>query len=409
MTRSILAIILALSALAAGPALAAEELKIGALFPLTGPLSLDGRNMLQAVEILTEMQNERGGINGRKIKLAIGDAVDVKTGRSEAERLINVEGVKLIVGTYASAISYAATEVAERHSVFYWEANAVADAITERGFKYTFRPSIKGSNVGAVGAKFIKEVLAPKFGIAPEKLRLAIVHEDSIFGTTGGDAFAKYSKEAGLNVVETAKYVRTSTDLSSVVLRVKAAQPDVIFMTSYIPDGSLFIKQAKQLGLRPKAIFTYGVFNDPPALEALGADIENLFCISWPAGGINMAVLSKQDQADVNEFIRRYKGRHKVDRVPQFSFGAYAGTKALYDLVLPKAASLEPAALRAAALRIDLPEGGTAYGFGIKFAENGQNLKSYNVVWQWQDRDVYIVHPERLATRPPVFKPSFTR
>ncbi len=388
---------------------AAEEVKVGALFPLSGPLSDGGTHTFYGVKIATEMYNERGGWNGKRIKLVVADAVDVKTGRSEAERLITVEGVKFIIGTYGSQIAFATTEVAERHRAFYWETIAVADAITERGFKYTFRPNCKGSQGGELAAQYFRDELPRKLGMNPKEMRIAVVYEDSIWGTTAATSFINLAKEAGLNLVETVYYKNPATDLSSVVLRVKDSRADVIYMTSYLPDGTLFIKQSKQLGLRPKAIFTYGIFNDPPVYEALGNDTENLFCFSWPIGGIDASVLPKRDQADYNEFIKRYKLQYKEQRVHQFSFGGYAGAKVLYDHVLSKVSTLEAPALRAAALSIDIPTPGTAYGYGVKFAENGENLRTFFVLWQWQGGDVYIVYPDKLATRKPIFKPPFTK
>ena len=391
-------------ALAMTGAAAADDLRIGVLLPLTGPSSDGGRDMQRGFEIATEMQNDQGGVNGRKVTLVTADAADVKTGRSEAERLIQVEGAKVIMGTYVSAIAFAATEVAERARVFYWEVNSVADAITDRGFKYTFRPSIKGSNVGQVGVDFIKGELAPKLGIAPDKLRLVIVSEDSIFGSTAAKAIEQYAKGANMQVVESVSYNRASNDLSSVVLRARSARPDVVFIASYIPDGTLFLKQSKQMGLRPKAIFTYGVFNDMNVKEALGDDIENLFCVSWPAGGVEPEKLTPEAGRDYAAFSSRFKDRFKVDRVPQFSAAAFAGASTLYRQVLAKAPSLDADALRKSALAVDVPDGSSAYGFGIKFGPDGQNERSHNVVWQWQAGTPSIVWPAQLATRPPSFE-----
>ena len=387
-----------------GTAHAKEDLRVGVLLPLTGPSADGGRDMQRGFEIATEMRNEQGGVNGQKVILIAADAIDVKTGRSEAERLIQVEGAKIIMGTYVSAIAFAATEVAERARTFYWEVNSVADAITERGFKYTFRPSIKGSNVGQVGIDFIKGQLAPKLSIAPDKLRLAIVFEDSIFGSTAAKAVEQYAKNAGVPVVESISYNRSSNDLSSVVLRARSARPDVVFIASYIPDGTLFLKQSKQMGLKPKAIFTYGVFNDMNVREALGEEIENLFCVSWPAGGVEPEKLTPEVGREYEAFAARFKERYKVDRVPQFSAAAFAGATALYRDVLAKSASLDADDLRSAALAVDVPDGSSAYGFGIKFGPDGQNQRSYNVVWQWQAGTPSIVWPARLATRPPSFE-----
>jgi len=383
----------------------AEEIKIGVLLPLTGPSSDGGRDMQRGFEIATEMQNEKGGIKGDTIKLIMADAVDVKTGRSEAERLIQSQGVKIIMGTYVSAIAFAATEVAERERTFYWEVNSVADAITERGFRYTFRPSIKGSNVGEVGIDFIKGDLARNLGLEPSKLRLAILHEDSIFGSTAAKAIDQYAKAAGVPIVESVSYNRSSNDLSSVVLRAKAARPDVIFLASYIPDGTLLLQQAKQVGLRPKAIFTYGVFNDPVIRDALGEDVNNLYCISWPAGGVELDKLAAGPREDYRAFSERFKSRFKVDRVPQFAAAAFAGASALYNDIIAKAKSLDADALREAALSVDIQGSQTAYGFGIKFGPDGQNQRSHNVAWQWQAGVPSIVWPAPLATRSPNFGP----
>ena len=390
-------------ALASLQSSAAEEINIGVLLPLTGPSSDGGRDLQHGFEIATEMQNERGGVHGDKINLIMADAMDVKTGRSEAERLIQSQGVKIIMGTYVSAIAFAATEVAERNHTFYWEVNSVADAITDRGFRYTFRPSIKGSNVGEVGIDFIKGDLARNLGLEPGKLRLAMVYEDSIFGSTAAKAIDQYAKAAGISVVDSISYNRSSNDLSSVVLRAKSANPDVLFLASYIPDGTLLLQQARQMGLRPKAVFTYGVFNDPVVRDALGDDVNNLYCISWPAGGVAPEKLAIGPRNDYQAFTERFKTRFKVDRVPQFAAAAFAGASALYNDIIVKAKSLDADALREAALNVDIADGESAYGFGIKFGPDGQNQRSHNVAWQWQGGLPWIVWPAALATRSPNF------
>src|SRR5207344_1556863 len=108
---------------------------------------------------------------------------------------------------------------------------------------------------------------------------------------------------------------------------------------------------------------------------------------------------------DYRAFSERFKSRFKVDRVPQFAAAAFAGATALYNDVIAKAKSLDADALREAALAIDIPAGESAYGFGIKFAADGQNQRSHNVAWQWQGGQPSIVWPAPLATRSPNFAP----
>ena len=71
--------------------------------------------------------------------------------------------------------------------------------------------------------------------------------------------------------------------------------------------------------------------------------------------------------------------------------------------------TLDADALRKAALSIDLPTPGTAYGYGVKFGENGENLRTFFVTWQWQGGNVYIVYPDALATRKPIFEPPLKK
>ncbi|MBW1911979.1 MAG: ABC transporter substrate-binding protein, partial [Deltaproteobacteria bacterium] len=119
--------------------IAADRVKIGALFPFSGPLALLGQETFNGATIAVDIVNEKGGIWGKQIEWVKGDAVDPKKAMTECERLISVKGMKIIFGTYSSSRSYAASQVAERNKVIYWEQGAIADPITERGFKYLFR------------------------------------------------------------------------------------------------------------------------------------------------------------------------------------------------------------------------------------------------------------------------------
>jgi branched-chain amino acid transport system substrate-binding protein len=94
----------------------AQTIKIGALWPLSGPIAKSGNEHLRAAQIATEMINEAGGLwGGTKIELVSGDAVTPKAAMEEAERLINKEKVNIIMGTWSSSRGFTASAVAERH------------------------------------------------------------------------------------------------------------------------------------------------------------------------------------------------------------------------------------------------------------------------------------------------------
>ena len=103
---------------AASSVKAKDEIKIGALYPLTGSMALLGNHDMDGAELATDIINKRGGIKGKKVLLIKGDASTPEAARSEAERLINVENLNVIFGTYSSSLSYVASSVAEKHKEY---------------------------------------------------------------------------------------------------------------------------------------------------------------------------------------------------------------------------------------------------------------------------------------------------
>ncbi len=138
-----------------------EEIRIGTIYPMTGPLALLGNESFDGIQMVANIVNEQGGVNGKKIQLVKADAPDATAAQNEANRLISREKVPAIIGTYASGLSLAATQVAERNGVLYLETNAVADEITARGFKNVFRTAESASMQALTSGEFAKEVVAP--------------------------------------------------------------------------------------------------------------------------------------------------------------------------------------------------------------------------------------------------------
>jgi branched-chain amino acid transport system substrate-binding protein len=279
---SLLAFVLCIS-----PAvIAAEKVRIGALFPFSGPLALLGQETFNGATVAADIINEKGGLWGKQIEWVKGDGVDPKKAMTECERLISVEGMKLIFGTYSSSRSYAASEVTERNKVIYWEEGAIADPITERGFKYLFRTCPRASQFGMMAVDFAKEVVAPKLGIDPKQMKVVIMFEDSLYGTTVGSSAAQHALKMGMKVLVTDSYSHKTVDLSSVVMRFKAQNPDVIIATSYLEDGLLFWRQAKDANLNVKAFIGTGACHGMPDWAKTFGDEANYIFNIDPAIGI---------------------------------------------------------------------------------------------------------------------------
>lgn len=389
------------SAPTTAPAAAAPSgggtLKIGAIFPFTGSLALLGEESWRGAELARLQQNSKGGLLGKQIEWVKGDAPDANAAVSEANRMISSEKLPIIVGTYSSTLSQAATEVAERNKTIYWEMGAISDPITQRGFQYLFRTCANGSSDGIVAADFTKEAIAPKLGIDPSKLRFAVVHEDALYGTTVGTAAEKRAKEIGLNFLSREPYNSQATDLSSLILKLKSLQPDVLVATSYIQDLLLFWKQARELGFSAKAVIGTGAgYSLTDFAKSLGDDANGVLNIDFPQYDVN-----ENFAKGIKEYQKFYQDTFKEPPRSGHSLANYMGALVLWD-VIAKAGSTDPEAVRKAALAEDIPVGGTITGWGVKFAgpgekDAGQNLRAAPIVMQWQKGRQMAVYPKEAA------------
>jgi len=403
------------------------NIKLCLLFPLTGAHAMLGTDQMTGARIAIEMVNDKGGVLGKyKVDVVIADSKsDPKVAASEAERLITVEGCKIIIGSFASPLLLSASEVAERYRVIYWEVGAITDSATLRGFKYLFRPQAIGGDFGYVSVLFIRDVVSKVLGKPLNEIRVAIIHEDGPYGTSVAKANEELCRKLGIPVVLKEAYPSTATDLSPLILKLKAANPDVILATSYYGDTVLFLKQAKELGLKFKVFIGHGAGHGLPATwEALGKDLNYIFNVDPPSPYMNLDVLDPNVRKDLEEFVNRFRAERGHDPLTHALMG-FAGTWILLNHVLPlaitKYGSVDPEAVRKAALELDIPDGGTPWGFGVKFSSPeypedtiigkefgrnaphiGQNIRARPVVMQWYEGKLYVVWPEQFAVRKPV-------
>ena len=344
----------------------AQDIRIGALYPLSGPMALLGTHDMNGVELATDIINERGGIQGKKIKLIKGDAPTPEAARSEAERLINVENLNVIMGTYSSSLSFVASSVAEKHHRIFWETGAIADNITQRNFKYVFRTCSKASNFGNAAADFIVEVLAKDLRIPVKDLKVCIMHEDSLYGTSVMAAASKRLKESGVKLQAMESYSKSVTDLSPLVMKFKALKPDIVLATCYVNDAILWERQMREMNLNIKAMVgSGGGHGISDFAKALGHDSDGVFSADFPLVKNPKALDPKLDPP-LRTVFDRYKKKFGEDP-DMHAMASFTGAWVFYKYVLAKAASLDPESLRKAILQVDVPMGGSHMGWGMKF------------------------------------------
>src|SRR6202011_1538548 len=142
-----------------------------------------------------------------------------------------------------------------------------------------FRGQIHSDQYGEAAAGFLADNAKAKLGVEPSTLKVAIIHEDGPYGVGVGEAGEQFSKQRGLQVLMREGYSAGAPDLSSRVTKLKRARADVILHTGYNPDITLFLRQARESGLRFRMLVGNGAgYSQLDKLRAtFGTDIDN-FC-----------------------------------------------------------------------------------------------------------------------------------
>lgn len=385
-----------LAALGGGVA-QAQDIRVGAVYPFTGSLGALGNAAYAGAEVAVDIVNESGGVNGRKIVMVKADAPTPAEATNETQRLLTQANVKIIIGSYSSSISLAASAVAERNQALWMEMGSMADTITGRNFRRTFRTSATTGQVAEDGVRFIVEAIAPALKVAPTALKVAIMHEESAFGTAVMDSAVKELARIGITPVVREPYNARLTDLSSLVLKLKSLNPDVIFATTYINDAILFMRQSKELGLRPKAfIGSGGTTSVSDFYKAIGNDALGIIDIDGVGTDVNPNLLSPALRQEREDFIKRYQAK-TGNFPPSTAVNAYVSMMTLLRKALPKAGD-DPEKIREQLLALDEPIGSTINGWGVKYGPNGQNTRALIGARQWQGAEPALVWPSNAAT-----------
>jgi len=362
-----------------------EPIKIGVLFPLTGAAAPMGEGHVKGIQTYAYIVNEVWGgiptLGGAKIELVIADTTtDPKVAASEAERLITKEKVVAILGAYRSADTLPASEVAERYGVPF-VASAGHPLITGRGFKYVFRahPPVVPTTNWAVD--LVKNVMGYS--------TVAVLCENSAMGQSMYNMSLARAKALGLTVVHSELYSSAAPDLSPMLLKVKAANPDAIIAGSYLTDAVLMVKQMREYDVNVKAIVFIGGGVPPEKfLELAGKDAEYVIITGlWNHD-------SKRPSSI--EFIEAWKKLFGAETLPdQMAAEAYESAVVLVDAIM-RARSTDPAVIRAALTKTQL----ISISGPIEFDERGENKYGYanTHILQVQGGKWVTVLPAEAAT-----------
>ncbi len=389
------------AAFAVAPAGAADAVKIGVLFPLTGNAAAAGQASKAAVEIGADIVNnahpELGNLplaataglpnlGGAKIELTFVDHQgNPSMAQQLATRLVTEDKVNALMGAYQSSCTFTATPVAERYGIPFMVGDSSALNITGRGFKYTFRATPIATDYARTYMRFFADMKSQGKTIAS----IAIVNENTDYGTSVGDAIAAEAAKSGVPVAIRIPYSASSTDVSAQVLQLKQANADVVIFISYTADAILYMKTMKSLDYKPPMIIGDDTgFSDPSFIPAVGEIAQGVMNRSaWAIGKPG----SSTDK--INAMYKAKTGRDLDDTSARNLQGFLALAEAIN-----RAGSSEPDKIRDALAKTDLKPDQLMMGYqGVKYDETGQNILASTYLIQLHGKDYNLVWPETAA------------
>lgn len=377
----------------AEPEASGEPILIGGIHPLTGALAGDGTQMDNAIQMAIDEINEAGGLlGGRQLEYLSADSTgSAEVGQTEAERLIG-EGAAALICCFQSAVTSNVAAISEREEVPLVIDVAVADAILDQGYGYTFRLQPNATSMGVRGAEFLQEIGE---ATGTEINTIAYLYEGtSGFGESVRAAFVARAGELGWDIVDEISYDPFNvTDLTTEMTRINSLAPDILAVTGYYNDGLLAARNAEEVGLNVKAIFgvAQGTY-DVPQFVADAGDLAQCFMDSnyhWDAS-------DPEAQAVRDRFADEYGEDMRTAAVLSYeAMRVIAGA-------IEEAGSAEPAAIRDAIAGLTFEDHLLPYEGAVEFDETGETTVASPVVMQVQDGAIYQVWPESVAEREPI-------
>jgi branched-chain amino acid transport system substrate-binding protein len=264
------------------PALAhAAKVKIGFVNSITGAQAPIGESLTNGVTLAIEDLKKKG-IDVDLIK-------EDDTGKPEKamaafEKMATNDKVAGVVGPYTSACANAVAKLAEKYKVPLVIPVSSKEEITRQGLRYVFRLSATTNDYAAILIDMATSLSKPK--------TIAILNENTDFGTSGAKSAAAYAAKKGITVVANESYAAGSPDYRSTLADIKGKNPDLVLMVSYAVDAILLMRQSREIGLSPQAFLGTGAgFATVPFAKE--QDISNNVLsstqwtkdVTWPGSG----------------------------------------------------------------------------------------------------------------------------
>ncbi len=376
-----------------------REIKIGGTMAVTGMFSVEwGPKGRQFMEEWAKMMNERGGVFVKEanaklpIKLIVYDDGSSADRAVELyERLATTDKVDFFTGPASSPITIKASTVGEKYGIPMVTAEANSPAVFARGFKWLVGADRPAPQWGEDYYRMLKALMDA--GTLPRLKTVAVIQENTPHTMDVGWGGINRAGLAGLTVVATETVPPGATDFSAIIGKLKALNPDMVYVATWAGTATAFAKQAFELGLKPKELHIPHSTITEKFYGMVGGNIGEGIT------GVTHEAIFKTGDKEAYFALRKKVGFSGFD-------GGWTSLRfiALEALVraIEQAGSLDRAKVMAAlrGLRYETLHGELAFTFGVEVAGKKVDGVGNKLVFpaQWQNGKIEVLWPAELAT-----------
>jgi branched-chain amino acid transport system substrate-binding protein len=361
-----------------------KTINVGVIQPLSGLNVQFGTNARQGIELVADEINAAGGIKalgGAKINLVVADATSQPANAATvAQRMISENDCCAILGTFVSALTLAVQEVTERRGIPLLTMS-YSDQLTSRGYKNIFQVTPKGSAIGRAQFNYAAQLA----GGTGKGNRVAILYEDTAYGTSTATGLRAAATAAGAEIVLDEAYPLGITDITPLINKLRAAKPELIFPVSYLNDSLLIVRALRQQRITAPVIGGSAGYVIPDFAKALGDYADGVLSICSANYDLDTA-LTERYRKRYNAFMVHEALEHAV----------------LMDVLaraIETAKSAKPEDIAKTLHTTKFTEGwAKAMTNGVvEFDESGLNTHAEPVMVQWQKNELATVWPQQFA------------
>jgi branched-chain amino acid transport system substrate-binding protein len=313
----------AMTAAAAAPGVGKDQITVGMVTMLTGPVSYFGIQLRDGAQLYLDAVNQRGGVHGRKIRLVVeDDECSPAKAVAAVKKLVTRDQIFALFGGSCSGATINLIPLVNQEKLPFVNAMSSHKSLMEPVQPYIF-------NIGHMRSDWQGLMMGDYAVTALKGKRVAILKLEGELGESKGGGAVAALKKHGLAPAAVETFGRNDTDLSSQLLRLKAQNVDVVIHVGYVNDAAIALRQAKELGLGAKWVFSDG--SSPLAFLKLAGDTAVGASVIWPAGP---SLPEQQSTQQMKEFIQAFRAKYPSlgeDRPDYVDLMGYAAAQVIME------------------------------------------------------------------------------